>query len=132
MTGTRGQMIVDESGSLHVRVTDRRSYEPESQRPQRLAHRVGLLRLRGNLTEIPPPIHLRSPADETPDESIEGPELCLNGHERPCIRNRRFDLHSITDDSRVRQEGAHFPRVVSGYLLHLEPVERPSVVLPFA
>ena len=60
-------MVVDQAGSLHVRVDDRGSYEFEAAALQVRAERVGLFRGGRQLAEPGPAVDFRLSADESPD-----------------------------------------------------------------
>src|SRR6267378_8119152 len=102
-------VVIHHVDRLHVRVADRRSDERKSSLPQVGAHRVRLLRPRGNLPQAPPTIHLGPIADERPHVPVECPEFLLDREERFRILDRRGDLEAFPDDSGIAETSRNFP-----------------------
>src|SRR5439155_27092631 len=84
-------VIVHHTDGLHEGVADGRADEAEAALGQVLAHRVGLLRRRGDLLHRRKAIHDRLAADEGPDIGVESAELLLHGEECLGVGNRGID-----------------------------------------
>src|SRR5262249_57574514 len=64
-------VVVHHPYRLHEGIDDRRTNEPESLFDQRLAHRLGLFRLGGDLAQRLPRVLFRHAVDELPQERAE-------------------------------------------------------------
>src|SRR5205823_3325526 len=107
-----------------------RADERESPLSEVGAHPVRLRRPRRNLTQAPPSVQPRAVPDETPDVSIERPELLLDGEERARVADARFDFCSVPNDSGIRQEPPYVAGPVDGHLRGIESIQRLPVILP--
>src|SRR6267143_2560133 len=128
ITETAHEMIVHHAYRLHVSVTDRRSHEREPSAFQVRTHRVGLLRLRRNLTHAPPMVFLRAIADELPHVGVERSKFLLNFEESMCVPERCGNLDAVANDSAVGQEPLQVPPLVTGNLSRVEAFERGTIM----
>lgn len=128
---TAHEMIVDHSGGLHVRVNDRRSYEPEPTLLEILAERIGFGRGRRNLAGRFPPVQLWPAIDEPPAVRIETAKLFLNGEKFLRVPNCGFDFHPVSNDRGVRQDFFDPLRRKTRHFIRIEAAKRPTVTFSF-
>src|SRR5581483_4634099 len=81
-------VVVDHADRLHERIADRRADEAEAAALEVAAHRLRVVRFRGDLGERLPPVHARRAADERPQVRVEAPELDRGAR----VADRRLDL----------------------------------------
>jgi hypothetical protein len=98
------QVIVHQSGGLHVGVDDRAPHEFEPALFEILAQRVGFFACGGELIHSSPTIDLGLAADEAPDVLGERTEFVLHFQELSSVVDRREDLQTIADDARIEHE----------------------------
>src|SRR4029077_7218154 len=101
ITETIDQVIVYDSGRLHVRIDDRRADEAESAVLEVFAECLGFGRSRRNLADSFPAVQLRLPTHEPPAVGIKVPELFLDLEQRASVAHRGFDLHPVANDVRI-------------------------------
>src|SRR5260370_5609547 len=123
-------MIIDQSSRLHHRVANRRSHELESAPDQLLANRVRVLGPRRNLLRRPPRINSRTPTNQSPDIFVETAKLRLNRDKRFRIPDRRIDLQTITNDSRIRQQARNLSLAELRNRGRIEAGKRIPIILP--
>ncbi len=92
-------MIVDHSGSLHMRITDGRADEVEAALLQVLAKRIRLAARRRIVLQCSQRVHDWLTVDKTPDVGIESAELFLNCQKTFCVGDRGRQFLSIADDA---------------------------------
>jgi hypothetical protein len=126
------QVIVHQSGGLHVGVYDRAAHELEPALFEVFAQRVGFLARRGELIHSPPAVHLGLAADETPDVLGERAEFVLDFQKPLCIVNRREDFQAIADDARIQHELLDAFVAEAGDFFGIEIGERFAIGVAFA
>jgi len=128
---TVDQVIVHHSNRLHVSINDRRPDEAKPAALEILAERCGFGRRRRNLSSRFPPVEHRPSADELPAVGVERAELLPNREKGARIAHRGFDLHSVSNDLRIRQEPQNLFIGVARDFCGIEFVERPTIARSF-
>lgn len=98
-----GDMIVDETGGLHVCIHDRTANKFETALLQVLGQSVGFGGRGGNIAVFPETILDGFAVDKPPDVFAEGFELILYGEKRLCVSHRGGDFQSIANDAGIGQ-----------------------------
>jgi len=97
-------VVVHHSNCLHERVADGWADEPEASPAEFFAHSVGLFGGRRNLSERAEPVPDWAAAYKPPHVFVEGTEFFPHCHELSSIRDRRFDLETVTYDSGIGKQ----------------------------
>ena len=121
-------MIVHHARGLHERIADRGSDELETCPGERLAHRVGLRRLRGYLSRNAALVVDRLVIDELPEKIAERIPILGQCQERLGIGERCGDFEVVPDNAGVAEQRAYFLVVVTGNCLWVEMIKYLAVV----
>lgn len=127
-----GGVIVDHADGLHKGVADGGADEFEAALFHVLAHRVGLLGLRGYFLHRSPTILHRLPLHELPEISIEAAALFDHRDRRLRVGHCGVDFQTIADDARIEHELLDFLGAIARDLFVVETVERFAIVLALA
>ena len=101
MPKTADNMIVDQSGRLHVRVNDRAADKLEAALFEVFTQRVRLGRCCRHVTVFSETVLYRFAANEIPDVFAEAAELLLYRNERLRVADRRSNLQPVPDDAGI-------------------------------
>src|SRR6202171_369613 len=106
-------MVVEQSGSLHEGIADRRSDKTKAALFQCFRKGIRLRSARRNVALTTPAVLFWCLFDEAPDESIETAELFLDRQQRAGIADGALDLEAIANDGGGGQQGFDAPAVES-------------------
>src|SRR3954468_6198824 len=104
MSEARHKMIIHHADGLHVRVNNRAPDKLEAALLEVFAQCVRFLRCRRQLLHAGDAVLNRPAIHKPPNVIVKVTELLLNFKKTLRVRNRRFDLQSISNDSWINKK----------------------------